>query len=71
MFNIFIVLDFKIETIPSVVIEFFNLLNPSDHIIALELTQPLKEASATNLLEDNRRPARKADNLTAICKPIT
>jgi hypothetical protein len=33
-------------------------------------TQPLTEMSTRNLPGDKRRPARKADNLTAICEPI-
>jgi hypothetical protein len=36
----------------------------------LELTRPLTEMSIMNLPGGNGRPARKADNLTAICKPI-
>jgi hypothetical protein len=36
--------------------------NTSSCSMALVLTQPLTEVSA--------RPARKADNLTAICEPI-
>jgi hypothetical protein len=32
-------------------------------------TQPLTEMSARNLPGGNGRPARKADNLTAICEP--
>jgi hypothetical protein len=32
--------------------------------------QPLTEMSARNLPGGKRRPARKADNLTAICEPI-
>jgi hypothetical protein len=35
--------------------------------MALGLTQPLTEMSTRNL---PGRPARKADNLTAICEPI-
>jgi hypothetical protein len=38
--------------------------------MALGPTQPLTEMSTRNLLEDKGRPARKADNLTAICEPI-
>jgi hypothetical protein len=33
-------------------------------------TQPLTEMSIRNLLAGKGRPARKADNLTAICEPI-
>jgi hypothetical protein len=38
--------------------------------MALESTQPLTEISTTNLPGAKERPARKADNLTAICEPI-
>jgi hypothetical protein len=38
--------------------------------MALGSTQPLKEMSTRNLPERKRRPAREADNLTAICEPI-
>jgi hypothetical protein len=33
-------------------------------------TQPLTEMSTRNLPGGNGRPARGADNLTAICEPI-
>jgi hypothetical protein len=58
------------SSIPDEVIRFFNLLNPSSRIMALGSTQPLTEMSTRNLLGGKRRPARKADNLTAICEPI-
>jgi hypothetical protein len=38
--------------------------------MALGSAQPLTEMSTRNLPGDKARPARKADNLTAICKPI-
>jgi hypothetical protein len=38
--------------------------------MALESTQPLKEISIRNILGGKGRPARKADNLTAIYEPI-
>jgi hypothetical protein len=38
--------------------------------MALRSTQPLAEMSTTNLPEGKGRPARRADNLTAICEPI-
>jgi hypothetical protein len=50
--------------------EFFNLLNLSSRTMALGLTQPLIEMSTGNLPGGKARPARKADNLTAICEPI-
>jgi hypothetical protein len=37
--------------------------------MALESTQSLTEMSARNLPEGKGRPAREADNLTAICEP--
>jgi hypothetical protein len=56
-------------SIPYEVIGFFNSANPSSRTIALNLTQPLTEMSARNLPGGKGRPARKADNLTAICEP--
>jgi hypothetical protein len=38
--------------------------------VALELTKPLTEMSTRILPGGKRRPARKADNLTAMCEPI-
>jgi hypothetical protein len=38
--------------------------------LALGLTQPLTEMSTRNLPGGKGRPARRADNLTAICDPI-
>jgi hypothetical protein len=38
--------------------------------MALGSTQPLTEISTRNLPKGKGRPARKADNLTAICEPI-
>jgi hypothetical protein len=38
--------------------------------MALGSTQPLTEMSTRNLPGGEWWPARKADNLTAICKPI-
>jgi hypothetical protein len=38
--------------------------------MALRSTQPLTEMSAMNLPGGKGRPARKDENLTAICKPI-
>jgi hypothetical protein len=37
--------------------------------MALGSTQPLTETSIKNLSGGKWRPARKADNLTAICEP--
>jgi hypothetical protein len=38
--------------------------------MALGWTHPLAEMSTRNFLGGKRRPARGADNLTAICEPI-
>jgi hypothetical protein len=38
--------------------------------MAVESTQPLAELNTKNLLGGKERPARKADNRTAICEPI-
>jgi hypothetical protein len=38
--------------------------------MALESTKPLTEMSTRNLPGGEERPARKVDNLTAICAPI-
>jgi hypothetical protein len=38
--------------------------------MALESTQPLTDMSTRNLSGGKGWPARKADNLTAICEPI-
>jgi hypothetical protein len=48
-------------------VDFFNLPNPSSRTMALGSTQPM---STRNIPGGERRPARKADNLTAICEPI-
>jgi hypothetical protein len=48
-----------------------DFLNPSNRTMALGSTQPLTEMSTRNLPGGgNKRPARRADNLTAICEPI-
>jgi hypothetical protein len=47
---------------------FSNLPNPSSRTMALRSTQPLIEMSPRNLPGGKGRPARKADNLTAICE---
>jgi hypothetical protein len=48
----------------------FNWSTPSSRITALGSTQPVTEISMRNLCGGKGRPARKADNLTAICEPI-
>jgi hypothetical protein len=47
----------------------FNLPNPSSRTMAPGPTQPLTEMSTKNLPGGKGRPARKSDNLTAICEP--
>jgi hypothetical protein len=51
-------------SIPDEVIEF------SSHIMSLGSIQPLTEMSTRKLPGGKGRPARKANNLTAICEPI-
>jgi hypothetical protein len=55
--------------VPMRWIFFFNLPNPSSRIMAMGSTQPLTEMSTRNIPGGKGRPARKADNLTAICEP--
>jgi hypothetical protein len=55
---------------PDEVIELLNLRNPSSCTVALGSTQPLTEMITRNLPGGQRRPAPKADNLTAICELI-
>jgi hypothetical protein len=57
-------------SIPDEVIGFFNLPNPFSRNLALGSTQPLREMSTRYLPGGKWGPARKADNLTAICEPI-
>jgi hypothetical protein len=57
-------------SIPGEIIGFFNWPNPSSRIMALESTHSLTEMSIRNFPGSKGRPARKADNLTAICEPI-
>jgi hypothetical protein len=53
-------------------LHFFNLRNPSSRTMALGSTQPLTEMSISNFPGEGGKgqPARKAENLTAICEPI-
>jgi hypothetical protein len=48
---------------------FFSLPNPSSRTMALGSTQPLTEMGTRNILGGKGRPARKADNLSAIYEP--
>jgi hypothetical protein len=49
--------------------DFFNLPNSSSRNMVLGSTQPLTEMSTRDLPEGKKRPARRADNLAAICEP--
>jgi hypothetical protein len=49
-------------------VDFSNFPNPSSRIVALGSTQPLTEMSIRNHPGGKKRPARKADNLAAICE---
>jgi hypothetical protein len=49
---------------------FYNLPNPSDRTMTLGSTQPVTEKNTRNLKKETWgkvRPARRADNLAAIC----
>jgi hypothetical protein len=48
-------------------VDFFTLPNHTSRAVALGSTQPLTEMSTRKL---PGRPARRAENLTAICEPI-
>jgi hypothetical protein len=50
--------------------DFINLPNPSSRTMALGWSHPLTEKSTRKLPGSKELPARKADNLTAICEPI-
>jgi hypothetical protein len=58
------------HSIPDEVIGFLNWCNPSNGILTLGSTQPLTEMSTRNFTWGYGCPARKADDLTAICEPI-
>ena len=49
---------------PMVSLDFFHWHNPSGRTMALESTQPLIEMSTRNVSWGERRPVRRADNLT-------
>jgi hypothetical protein len=52
------------------VIGFFNWPNPSSRTMSLGSTQSLTEMSTSNRPGGKGRPAREANNPTAICEPI-
>jgi hypothetical protein len=57
-------------SIPDDVTGFSNRPNPSSRTTSLGSTQPLTEISTRNIPWGKGLPARKVDNLTAICEPI-
>jgi hypothetical protein len=50
-------------------VDSFNLPNPSSQTMALGSTKLLTEMSTRNLPGGKKRPARRTDNLAAICEP--
>jgi hypothetical protein len=63
--------SFKLAgSIPKEVTGFFSRSNPSSRTMALGSTQPLTEMSTRNLPGGKGWPARKVDNLTAVCVSI-
>jgi hypothetical protein len=55
---------------PDEVTGYFNRPNSSSFTMVLGSTLPLGDVCTRNLPGGKGRPARKADNLTAICEPI-
>jgi hypothetical protein len=55
--------------VPMRWIFFFKLPNPSSRTMALGSNQSLTEMSTRNIPGGKKRPARRADNLVAICEP--
>jgi len=56
-------------SIPDSVTEIFHYHSPSGRAMTLVLTQPLTEMSTTNISWGQRRPVRRADNLTTfVCR---
>jgi hypothetical protein len=63
----------RVELSSGEITGFVDWRNPSSRTMALGSTQPLTEMSTRNLPVGGggkKRPARKDDNLTAICEPI-
>jgi hypothetical protein len=50
-------------------VDFFNLPKPSNHTMAVGLTQPPTKVRTRNLLGRKKLPTKRADNLAAICVP--
>jgi hypothetical protein len=59
-----------VGSIPDEFTWFLNWLNHSSCTMALGLTLPLTDMSTKYLPGGKGRPARKTDNLNAICEPI-
>jgi hypothetical protein len=57
-------------SIPDEVIGIFSSSNPSSRTVVLGSTQFLTEMSIRNLPGVKGQPVHKADNLTAICRPV-
>jgi hypothetical protein len=57
-------------SVPDEVIGFSNLRNPPSRTMALGSTHPVTEMSIMYFPWGKGRPARMADNLTAICETI-
>jgi hypothetical protein len=55
--------------VPDEVDFFLNLPYPSSRTMVLGSTQPLTEMSTRNVPGGKNWPARRADNLAAICEP--
>jgi hypothetical protein len=58
-----------VDSIPDEGTAFFVLSNPSSRSMTQGLTQPPTEMSTRNLTGGKEQPARRADNVTAICEP--
>jgi hypothetical protein len=55
---------------PMKSLNFYQFTYPSRRTMTLGSIQPLAETSTRNLPGGKGRPARKADNLNAICESI-
>jgi hypothetical protein len=58
-----------VGSIPNVVTWYFIRPNLSSRTMALGSTQSLTEMSTRNLAGGKKRPARRADNISAIYEP--
>jgi hypothetical protein len=55
---------------PGKVNKFLNLPNPSSHMMALRVTQPVTEMTRRSFWGVKALSSRIADNVTVICEPI-